>query len=73
MPSSEQATGISSRLPPGTPEAPQADTAASTHRMTALTKSTCTPIVCAAAMAITVMVTQAPAMLIVAPSGIETP
>ena len=72
MPRSEQATGMRRREPPATPEAPQADTAASTQRMTPVTKSTWMPSVCAAAMAMTEMVTVAPPMLIVAPRGIDT-
>ena len=73
MPNSEQARGISSREPPATPEAPHADTAASTERITAVGMSTEMPSVLAAASAITVIVTAAPPMLMVAPSGMETP
>src|SRR5690606_20765978 len=69
---SEQANGISSKEPPGTPEAPQAHTDASTHNKMAVGMSTAMPKVCAAAKLSTLMVIAAPAMLIVAPSGMAT-
>ena len=47
-------------------------TAARTQRMPAVTGLMAMPMVCAAAIAITVMVMAAPAMLMVAPSGMET-
>ena len=72
MPNSAQHMGMSRSDPPATPDAPQADTAASTHRMTAVTGSTARSMVWQAAMVMTVMVTAAPAMLIVAPSGMDT-
>ena len=72
MPKSEQASGMSSSEPPATPEAPHADTAASTDRMTAVGMSTAMPSVWQAVMVITEMVTDAPAMLMVAPSGMDT-
>ncbi len=51
---------------------PQAEIAARTHSRTAVTGSTAIPMVVAAAIAITVMVTAAPAMLMVAPSGMDS-
>ena len=72
MPNSEQHSGISSSEPPATPDAPHALTAASTHRMPAVMGLMAMPMVLAAAMDITVMVIAAPAMLMVAPSGMET-
>ena len=72
IPNKEQAIGISSREPPATPDAPQADRAARTLKMMALGISTAMPRVCAVARAITVMVIAAPSMLMVAPSGIVT-
>ena len=72
MPNSEHASGMSSSDPPATPEAPQADTAASTHRITAVSGLTATSSVWAAAMVMTAMVTAAPAMSMVAPRGVET-
>jgi preprotein translocase subunit SecA len=55
-----------------TPDAPAAETADKTQRITAVGKSTYRPMVCAAAKDMTEMVTQAPAMLMVAPSGMAT-
>ena len=72
MPNRAQHMGMSSSEPPATPEAPQADTAASTQRMSAVTGSTARLMVWQAAMVITVMVTAAPAMLMVAPNGMDT-
>ena len=72
MPNRLQASGISSKLPPATPEAPQADTAESAPKMTAVPKPTSTPMVCAAIIAIKEMVTAAPPMLMVAPKGMDT-
>ena len=72
MPNSAQHMGMSRSDPPATPDAPQADTAASTHRMTAVTGSTARSMVWQAAMVMTVMVTAAPAILMVAPSGMDT-
>lgn len=66
-----QATGIRRREPPATPEAPQAPTVEIRHRRSAVGRSTTIPNVLAAAKASTEMVMEAPAMLIVAPSGIE--
>ena len=72
MPNSPQLSGISSREPPATPEAPQADSAATTLSNNAVAMSTLMPSVCVAASVRTVIVIAAPPMLIVAPSGIET-
>ena len=71
-PKSRPTSGMSSSDPPATPDAPQADTAASALRMTAVGRSMDTPMVWAAAMAMTEMVTAAPAMFMVAPSGMDT-
>ena len=54
-----------------TPDAPAALSADNTQRMKAVGKSTDIPIVCAAASAIVEIVIAAPAMLIVAPRGME--
>ncbi|MNP54858.1 hypothetical protein D3C76_1494480 [compost metagenome] len=67
-----QANGISSSEPPATPEAPQAQIAATTLSSNAVGTSTGIPRVCTAASVSTVMVMAAPAMLMVAPSGMET-
>lgn len=72
MPNRLQARGISSSEPPATPEAPQAQMAATTLSSTAVGRSTAIPRVCTAARVSTVMVIAAPAMLMVAPSGIDT-
>ena len=72
MPNRLQASGISSSEPPATPEAPQAHTADTTHSKMAVSRSTWMPRVWAAASESTLMVTAAPAMLMVAPSGMET-
>ena len=66
------AIGISSSEPPATPEAPQAPSEATTLSTSAVQKSTCPPSVCTAAIVSTVMVMAAPAMLMVAPRGMET-
>ena len=65
------ATGISSSEPPATPDAPHALTVATKLNSNAMPKSTWMPCVCAAASANTVIVIAAPAMLIVAPSGMD--
>ena len=72
IPKSPQASGMSMRDPPGTPEVPAAQTEDTTQRKTAVQRSTLIPSEYAAESVITVIVTAAPAMLIVAPSGIET-
>jgi len=66
------ANGINSSEPPATPDEPQADTPAITQSNNAVLISTLIPKVLTAAMVITLMVIAAPAILIVAPSGIET-
>ena len=63
------ASGTSSSEPPATPDAPQALTVATRLSSRAVKKSTWICWVCAAAIANTVMVIAAPAILIVAPSG----
>src|SRR5690625_579627 len=72
IPSKLHANGISNNDPPATPDAPAAETADKTIKITAVNKSTFTPNVCAAAIDKTEIVTAAPAILIVAPKGIET-
>ena len=72
MPNRLQASGISSREPPATPEAPQALIAATRQSSRAVGRSTAMPSVCAAARVSTLMVMAAPAMLMVAPSGMAT-
>ena len=71
MPKLEQATGIKSSEPPATPEAPHAPTVEMIHSNNAVGMSTEMPSVCAAAKLKTAIVIDAPAMLIVAPNGIE--
>ena len=70
-PNSEHASGISSNEPPATPEAPAALIAVKNTSKIAEGISTFTPIVLQAANDMTAMVTAAPAMFMVAPSGIE--
>ncbi len=72
MPKREQAIGISSRDPPATPDAPQAETVARRLRMTAEGMSTGMPSVEVVARVNTVMVMAAPFILMVAPKGMET-
>jgi hypothetical protein len=72
MPNRLQASGISSSEPPATPEAPQAHSADTTHSSMAVGMSTAMPRVWAAARVSTLMVMAAPAMLMVAPSGMAT-
>ena len=60
------------REPPAIPEAPQAEIAETTLRIKAVAKSTSIPKVVTAASVKTLIVTAAPAMLIVDPRGIET-
>ncbi len=72
MPNMLHASGISSSEPPATPEAPQAQRAATTLSSRAVGTSTAMPSVFTAASVSTVMVIAAPAMLMVAPSGMET-
>ncbi len=72
MPKSEQARGMSSRLPEGTPLAPQAARADTTQSTRALAKLASMPSVLAAARVSVVMVIAAPAMFTVAPTGMVT-
>ena len=72
MPNSEQAMGMSSSEPPATPDAPHAPRAAMTDRMMATGRLTGMLSVWTAARVMTVMVTAAPPMLMVAPRGMET-
>ncbi|MNF10435.1 hypothetical protein D3C80_2113680 [compost metagenome] len=72
MPNRLHASGISSSEPPATPDAPQAHTAAITLSNSAVRISTSIPSVVTAASVSTVMVIAAPAILMVAPSGIDT-
>ena len=69
---SEQARGMSMSEPPATPEVPQAPMAAMMHSRMESTGSTTMPSVLHAAMVMMAMVMEAPAMLMVAPSGMET-
>ena len=71
MPKLAHATGISKSEPPATPDAPHAPTVEIMHSRSAVGKSTEIPNVCAAAKLKTAIVIAAPAMLIVAPSGME--
>ena len=71
MPKLEHATGINSNEPPATPDAPQAPTVEIMQSNNAVGISTEIPSVCAAAKLKTAIVIDAPAMLIVAPNGIE--
>ena len=72
IPNRPQATGISSNEPPATPEAPQAETVAKTDNTNMVVKSTEIPTVFTVAKVSTVMVTDAPALLRVAPKGMAT-
>ena len=72
MPRNEHAIGMSSKEPPATPEAPQAPNVVMMQRKSADVKGTSIPNVCATASVITVMVTAAPFILMVAPSGMLT-
>ena len=72
MPNREQAMGMSSRLPPATPEAPQAPRALRAPSIMAVGRSTTMPSVWAAARDMMVMVMAAPSMLMVAPRGMDT-
>ena len=71
IPNRLHANGISSNEPPATPDAPHALTVATRLSSRAVAKSTVMPCVCAAAIAKTVMVMAAPAILMVAPNGME--
>ena len=72
MPNRLAASGIKSREPPATPDAPQALTADRMLRIRAVPKSIGIPSVLTAAKVRTEIVTAAPAILMVAPSGMET-
>ena len=71
IPSRLQARGTKRRDPPATPDVPAAEMDATRLRRIAVGMSILTPTVFAVAMESTVMVTAAPAMLMVAPRGIE--
>ncbi|SUX83336.1 Uncharacterised protein [Citrobacter koseri] len=66
------ASGISNSEPPATPEAPHAHSDATTLSSSAVGRSTGIPSVYTAASVSTVIVIAAPAILTVAPSGMET-
>lgn len=72
IPNKLQATGISKRDPPAIPDAPQAEMAATILSTKAVPKSTDIPSVLTAARVSTLMVTAAPAILMVEPRGIDT-
>ena len=72
MPKSEQAIGMSNNEPPATPEAPQAAKVATILSNKALPKETSTPKVLQVAKVITVIVTAAPFIFMVQPSGKHT-
>jgi hypothetical protein len=72
IPNKLQAKGISNNEPPATPEAPQAEIDATTDNNIAVAKLTSIFKLYAAAKVNTVIVIAAPAMLMVAPKGIDT-
>ena len=72
IPKRLHATGTKRREPPAIPEAPQAEIVETTLRIKAVAKSTSIPKVVTAASVKTLIVTAAPAILIVDPKGIET-
>ena len=65
IPKRLHATGTKRRKPPAIPEAPQAEIADTTLRIRAVAKSTSIPKVVTAASVKTLIVTAAPAMLII--------
>ena len=71
MPKLAHATGINNSDPPATPDAPHAPIVEIKHNNNAVGKSTLMSIVYAVANDNTAIVIAAPAMLIVAPNGIE--
>ena len=71
IPSKLHASGTKSSDPPATPEVPAAEIAAIRLSRNAVGISTLIPIVFAAARESTFIVTAAPAIFIVAPSGID--
>ena len=72
IPNILHASGISSKEPPATPDAPQAAMVATRLSSRAVGTSAGISRVCTAASVSTVIVTAAPAILMVAPSGIDT-
>ena len=72
IPNSEHAIGINSSEPPVTPELPHAASDDKNDRRIAVGSDTSIPSVCAVANAIIVIVTAAPSIFIVEPSGIDT-
>jgi len=71
IPNKLAARGISNSEPPATPQAPQALIVANTLRSNDVAISTSMPSVLIAARVITLMVTAAPAILMVAPNGMD--
>jgi len=71
IPKIEHARGISISEPPATPDEPHAHRTDAIHIRNAEAKSTWIPRVLAAAMVIITMVTPAPDILMVQPSGID--
>ena len=72
IPNRLHANGINNNEPPATPDAPQAHKLATRLNRIALPKETSMPQVCTAARVKMVIVIAAPAILMVAPNGIET-
>ncbi|GHU75881.1 hypothetical protein FACS1894188_07530 [Clostridia bacterium] len=72
IPNNEQASGISNIDPPATPDVPQAEIVAIRLRIIAVPMSKEYPSEYAAESVITVITIEAPAIFIVAPSGIDT-
>ena len=72
IPNNPHASGINSKEPPATPDAPQAEIDATIDSKIAVAKSTSMFKLCAAARVKTVIVIAAPAIFMVAPNGIET-
>ena len=72
IPNKPHATGINSSDPPATPDAPHAVTTDTTDNTTIVKKSTSIFNVFTVAKVKMVMVTAAPAILMVAPSGMDT-
>ena len=72
MPNKEHAMGISNNEPPATPEDPHAAKVAVMHNNNVESGLICMPIVFHTASVMTVMVTAAPFMLMVAPNGMLT-
>lgn len=72
IPKREHAIGISRSDPPATPDVPHAPKVARILKMMAWTKLTSMPKVLHTANVMTVMVTEAPSILMVDPNGILT-